>query len=227
MIIRRWDDQAHGGRAKVYPQAWSEDWFFFFSVLLCLTTEAFGVVRTATIFLFISLIFFFFSPSPSFLEVLLCYISPSHWSGSFICWSCRLLLECLSHLSHSSTCCELQQTRWYCSWVIFLLMRTDCQLQVFNANVTTSLGIAPPPCPYSLPTVLVLLFGMPGRAVFEGVPLSSSMTLVCWGHDCPRRCLLTVWTFLVHPRMFLFPWRGPWAWYEIGQGCQILRPHKF
>ena len=29
------------GMAKVYPQIWSEDWFFFFSVLLCLATEAF------------------------------------------------------------------------------------------------------------------------------------------------------------------------------------------
>ena len=29
-------------KAKVYPRTWSEDWFSFFPVLLCLTTETFG-----------------------------------------------------------------------------------------------------------------------------------------------------------------------------------------
>ena len=57
-------------------------------------------------------------------------------------------------------------------------MRPDCQLRAFNAEVTASHGIAPPPCPHSWPTVLVLLFGTPGRAIFEGVPLSPSVTLV-------------------------------------------------
>ena len=45
--------------------------------------------------------------------------------------------------------------------------------------MTASPGIAPPPRPYSWPTVLVLLFGTLGRTVFEGVPLSPSVTLVC------------------------------------------------
>ena len=100
------------------------------------------------------------------------YISPSHWSWLSICQSYRSLLECLSHSPPSLTCCELQQIRWYYSWVISSLMRPDCQLRAFNAEVTASFRIAPPPCPYSCPTVLVLLFRTIGRAVFEGVLLS-------------------------------------------------------
>ena len=169
----------HGGRAEVYPRALSKNWFFFFSILWYLAAEALGGGKNCDrppFYLFPPP----FSPS-SFLKGLLCYISHSHWSWPSICWSCRLLLECLSHSSLSSTCCELQQTRWYCSGVISLLMRPDCQLRTFNAEVTTSPGIALSPCPHSWPTVLVLLFGTPGRAVFEGVPLSPSVTLVGQG----------------------------------------------
>ena len=89
----------------------------------------------AAVFLFISLSLPLFFP---FLKGLLCYISPFHWFWPSICWSCRLLLKCLSHPSPSSTCCELQQIRWYCSWVISSLMWPDCQLQAFNAKVTPS-----------------------------------------------------------------------------------------
>ena len=227
MIIRRWNDLIHGGRVKVYPRTWSKDRFFFFSVLLRLAMEAFGGGKNC------NRPSFYLSP-PSlflFLEGLLCYIFPPHWSWPSICWSCRLpleclSLECLSHLLSSSTCCELQQTRWYCSGAISSLMRPDCQLRAFNAEVTASPRIAPSPRPHSWPTVLVLLFGTPRRTVFEGMPLSPSVALVCRGQDCPRRCLPVAWTFLVHPRMFLLPRRGPWAWYEVGRGCQILRPHN-
>ena len=90
-------------------------------------------------------------------------------------------------------------------------MRQDCQLWAFNAEVTASPGIAPPPCSHSWPTVLVLLFGMPGEAVFKGVPLSPSVTLVRRGQGCPWRHLLAAWTFFVHPQTFLPPRRGPWA----------------
>ena len=69
-------------------------------------------------------------------------------------------------------------------------MQPDCQLQAFIAEVTVSPRIAPPPCPYSCPTVLVLLFGTTGRAVFKGVLLSPLVTLVGRGQDGPRRCLL-------------------------------------
>ena len=35
-------------------------------------------------------------------------------------------------------------------------MQLDRQLWAFNVEVTASPGIAPPPCPYGWPTVLVL-----------------------------------------------------------------------
>ena len=174
MIIWRWNDWTHGGRVKVYPRALSEDWFFFFSVLWCLAAKAFrGGKNCNRLPSFSS----YFSPLP-LLEGIFHYISPSHWSWQSICWSYKSLLECLSHPTPSSTCCELQQTRWYYSGVISLLMWPDYQLQVFNAKVTASPRIAPPSCPHSCPTVLVLLFGTTGRAVFEGVLLSPSVTLV-------------------------------------------------
>ena len=208
MIIWKWNDRMHGGRMEVYPRALSKDWFFFFSILWYLAAEAFEGGKNCDHLSFYLSLPPFFSPF-WFLEGLLCHISPSHWSWLSICWSYRLLLECLFHPPPSSTCCELQQTRWYCSEVISSLMRPDCQLRAFNAEVTASPRIAPPPCSHSWPTVLVLLFGMPRRTVFEGVTLSPSMTLVGQGQGCPRRCLLAAWTFLVHPWMFLLPRRGP------------------
>ena len=83
-------------------------------------------------------------------------------------------------------------------------MRPDCQLQAFNAKVTVSPRITPPPYPHSCPSVLVLLFRTTGRAVFEGVLLSPSVTLVGRGQDGPRRCLPAVWAFLVHLERFFF-----------------------
>ena len=68
-------------------------------------------------------------------------------------------------------------------------MRLDCQLREFNAEVTASPRIAPPPHPHSCPTVLVLLFGTTGRVVFEGVLFSPPVTLVGRGQDGPRRRL--------------------------------------
>ena len=139
----------------------------------------------------------------------------------------KVILECLSHLPPSLTCCELQQTMWYCSGVISSLMQPDYLLWAFNAEVTASLGIAPPPRPHCGPTVLVFLFRMPGEAVLESVPLSPSVTSVRWGQGCPRQRLLAAWTFFVHPWTFLRPRHEPWTWYEMGQGCHILRPHKY
>ena len=83
------------------------------------------------------------------LEGLLCYIPPFHWSWPSICWSCKLLLECLSHLPPFSTCCELQQTKWYCSGVTSSLMQPNRQLRAFTTEVTASPRIAPPPCSHS------------------------------------------------------------------------------
>ena len=179
----------------------SSSWFFSASL-----RKLSAVVRTAIVFL---LSLSSLLPLFPFLEGLLCYMPPFHWSWPSICWSCRFLLECLSHLLPSSTCSELQQTKRYYSGVISSLMRPDCQLRAFNAEVTTSPRIAPLPCPHSWPTVLVLLFRTPGEATFKGVSLSPYVTLVRQGQGCPRRCLLAAWTFLVHPWMFLLPRRGP------------------
>ena len=103
--------------------------------------------------------------------------------------------------------------------VISSLMRLDCQLRVFNAEVTAFPRIAPPPRPHSWPTMLVLLFRTSGRAVFGVVPLSPFVTLAGREQGHPRQCLPAVWTFLICTRTFLLPWRGPWAQYEIGRGC--------
>ena len=132
----------------------------------------------------------------------------------------------MSHPPPSSTCYELQQTRWYCSGVISSLMWPDCQLQLFNVEVTISPRIAPPPCPHSCPIVLVLFFGTTGRAIFGGVLLSPSVTLVGRGQNGPRRWLLAAWAFLTHPRTFLLSQCGLWAWYEMSWACQILWPHS-
>ena len=125
-----------------------------------------------------------------FVRPLLLYIFLLHSSWPSICWSCRSLLEYLSHLALSTTCCELQQTMWHYSGVIPLLMRPDCQLRAFNAEVTDSFIIAPPPCPHSYPPMLVLSFGTIGRVALDGVLLFPSMTSVCRGQDGPRRCPL-------------------------------------
>ena len=69
-------------------------------------------------------------------------------------------------------------------------MWSDCQLRAFNAEVTDSPRIPPPPCPHSCPFVLVLLFKTTGKAAFEGVLLFPFVTPVCRGRDGPRRSLL-------------------------------------
>ena len=156
----------------------------FFSVS---RRELSGVLRTAIVFLFFFLPLIFLSLS--FVRSLLLYTLLLCSSWPSICWSCRSLLECLSHPTPSSTCCELQQTRWHYSGVIPSLMRPDCQLWAFIAEVTASPIIAPPPYPRSYPPVLVLLFGTIGRAALESVLLFPFITPVRRGRDGPRRCL--------------------------------------
>ena len=128
-------------------------------------------------------------PPPLLVRPLLLYILLLHSSWPSICWSCRSLLEYLSHPALSSTCCELQQTRWHCSGVIPSLMWPDCQLWAFNAEVTDSSIIAPPPCPHSCPPMLVLSFRTIGRAALDGVLLFPSMAPVRRGQDSPQWCL--------------------------------------
>ena len=156
----------------------------FFSVS---RRELSGVLRTAIVFLFFFLPLIFLSPS--FVRSLLLYTLLLCLSWPSICWSCRSLLECLSHPTPSSTCCELQQTRWHYLGVIPSLMRPDCQLRAFNAEVTASPIIAPPSYPRNCPPMLVLLFGTIGRAALESVLLFPFMTPIRWGRDGPRRCL--------------------------------------
>ena len=156
----------------------------FFSVS---RQELSGVLRTTIVFLFFFLPLFFLSPS--FVRSLLLYTLLLYSSWLSICWSCRSLLECLSHPAPSSTCCELQQIRWHCLGVIPSLMRLDCQLRAFNVEMTASPIIAPPPYPRSCPPMLVLLFGTTGRAALEIVLLFPFMTPVRRGRDGPRRCL--------------------------------------
>ena len=172
----------HGERVKFYPLAWSEDKFFFFSVLRCFTARAFKSPKNCHYLPSFSISLFFVRSLLLYI-ILLC----SFWSS--ICWSCRSPLECLSYQAPSSTCCELQQTRWHYSGVIPSLMRPDCQLRAFNAELTASPIIAPPPYPHSCPPVLVLLFGTTERAALEGVLFFPSMTPVRRGRDGPQRCL--------------------------------------
>ena len=148
---------------------------------------------------------------PPFLEDFLRYISPFSWSWPSICWSCRSLFECLSHQLPSQTFCELQQPKQHCSGVISSLMWPERLLWAFNADVTVSPWIAPPPSSYVWPTVLVLFLGMLCEAAFNGVPLFPSMISVSQEQDCPQRCFLAIWTFFIRPRAFLLPRRGPWV----------------
>ena len=212
----------HEGRVKVYPRVLFEDWFFFFSVLWCLATKAFRGGKNCNRLPSFSSSFF----SLPLLEGIFRYISHSHWSWPSICWSCRSLLECLSHSPPSSTCCELQQTRWYYSGVVSSLMRPDCQLRAFNAEVTASPRIAPPPCSYGWPIGLGTSFGMLEGTASGDMALSLSLILVCRGQGRPRQYILAVWVPFVRPRVFLPPRHGPWAWYEMGRSPQILWPHN-
>ena len=132
---------------------------------------------------------------PLLVRPLLLYILLLHSFWPSICWSYMSLLEYLSHRALSSTCCELQQTRWHCSGIIPSLMRPDCQLWAFNEEVTDSSIIAPPPCLHSCPPMLVLSFRTTGRVALDGVLLFPSMTPVRRGQVGPRRCLLAVLGF--------------------------------
>ena len=136
-----------GGRVKVRPRASSEDEFFFSSSDIA-QLELSGVFRIALLLFVRSL----------WLYILLL---PSSWS--FICRLCRSPLEYLSHSALPSTCCELQWTAWHCPGVIPSLIRPDCQLRAFNAEVTDSFTIAFSPCSHSCPPTLVPSFGDDGE----------------------------------------------------------------
>ena len=136
-----------GGRVKVRPRASSEDEFFFSSSDTP-PIELSGVFRIAILFFVRSL----------WLYILLL---PSSWLS--ICRLRRSPLECLSHPTLPLTYRELQWTAWHCSGVIPSLMRPDCQLWAFNAEVTGSSTIALSPCSHSCPPTLVPSFGDDGE----------------------------------------------------------------
>ena len=136
-----------GGRVKVHPRASSEDEFFFSSSDTA-PLELSGVFRIVV---------------PLFVRSLWLYILllPSSWPS--ICRLRRSPLECLSYPALPSSCCELQWTAWHCSGVIPSLMRPNCQLRAFNAEVTGSFTIALSPCSHSCPPILVPSFGDNGE----------------------------------------------------------------
>ena len=136
-----------GGRVKVHPRASSEDEFFFSSSDTA-PLELSGVFRIVV---------------PLFVRSLWLYILllPSSWPS--ICRLRRSPLECLSYPALPSSCCELQWTAWHCSGVIPSLMRPNCQLRAFNAEVTGSSTIALSPCSHSCPPMLVPSFGDNGE----------------------------------------------------------------
>ena len=79
------------------------------------------------------------------------------------------------------------------SGVIPSLMRPDCQLRAFNAEVTGSSTIALSPCSHSCPPLRQSLrLGMIRRAAVDGILPFLLRTPVCRGHDIPRRFLLVV-----------------------------------
>ena len=156
------------------------------------------------------------------------YIILLHSSWPSLCWSCRSLLEYLSHPALSSTCCALQQTRWHYSGVIPSLMRPDCQLQAFNVEVTDSFIIALPQYSHSCPPMLVPSFGMTGRAALDGVllfPFHDTGSPRTW-----RSLAMLPSSFgpsLVITGRFL-PRPGPLGLiFKMGQDTQILWPHKY
>ena len=81
----------------------------------------------------------------------------SSWSS--ICRLCRSPLKCMSYPTLPLTCYGLQWTAWHCSGVIPSLMRPNCQLRAFNAEVTGSFPVALSPCSHSCLPTLVLSFG--------------------------------------------------------------------
>ena len=69
-------------------------------------------------------------------------------------------------------------------------MRPDCQLQAFNAEMTSSSTIVLSPCSHSCPSTLVPSFGDDREGCGGWRIVLSSQDTSCRGHDVPRRFLL-------------------------------------
>ena len=141
----------------------------------------------------------------------------SSWPS--ICRLRRSPLECLSHPAFPSTCCGLQWIAWHRSGVIPSLMRLDCKLQAFNAEVTGSSTIALSPCSHSCPPTLVPSFGDDGEGCGGWrIALSSQDT------SLPRTwCFSVISPSSFRPSLVIlgrFPPRlGPWAYYSQWAGA--------
>ena len=155
---------------------------------------------------------------PSLREIsLVIYILmlPSSWPS--ICRLHRSPLECLSHPAFPSTCCELQWAAWHYLGVIPSLMRSDCQLRAFNAEVTGSCIIALSPCSHNCSSTLVPSFGDDGEGCDGWRIVLSSQNTSCRGHDVPRQFLLvavglplsSLDVFLLGWALGLIIWNGP------------------
>ena len=163
--------------------------------------------------------------SPLFVRSLWLYILllPSSWSS--ICRLRRSPLECLSHPALPSTCYKLQWTVWHCLGVIPSLLRPDCQLRAFNAEVTDSSIMALSSCSHSCPSTLVPSFGDDGEGCGGWRIVPSSQDTNCQGHDVPRRFLLVA-LGLSHPWTFSSSAGLLGLLFEMGRGTQILWPHN-
>ena len=138
---------------------------------------------------------------------------PSSWPS--ICRLRRSPLECLSHPTLPSTCCELQWAAWRCSGVIPSLMRPDYQLRAFNAEVTGSCTIALSPCSHSCPSTLFPSFGG-WRGWLRWIAYCPFFS----GHQLPRTCRSSAISPSSYgPSLVIlgrFPPRlVPWAYYSI------------
>ena len=149
------------------------------------------------------------SPLREISLVIYILMLPSSWPS--ICRLRRSPLECLSHSTLPSTCCELQWTAWCCSGVTPSLMPPDCQLRAFNVEVTGSCTIALSPCSHSCPSTLVPSFGgwwgwlwwIAYRPFFSGhqLPRTRRSSAIC-----PSSCGPSLVIFGCFP-----PRLSPWA----------------
>ena len=192
-----------GREVKVRPRASSEDEFFFSSSDTA-QLELSDVFRIALLLFMRSLWLYIF-------------LLPSSWPSIYRL--CRSPLECLSHPALPSTCCELQWTAWHCLGIIPSLMRLDCQLRAFNAEMISPFTIALLPCSHSCPPTLVPSFGDDGegcggwRIALSSQEISSPRT---W-----RSLVISPSSF--GPSLVIlgrFPPRlGPWAYYSKWAGA--------
>ena len=101
-------------------------------------------------------------------------------------------------------------------------MRPDCQLRVFNTEVTGSFTIALSPCSHSCPSTLIPSFGNDGESCcgwcialsFHGTSMSSVISPNSFG---PSLAILGRFPPRPGPLVLIV---------EMGRGTQILWPHN-